>query len=401
MECRVCGEGALEPVIDLGEQPWGNNFLTPEQVGTEPFYPLRVVLCPSCRTAQLDHTVPKETMFSQHTYVSGTTASLRAHFRDTAQEVDRRFRRGNPSPSILDIGSNDGTQLQEYQSLGYDGLGVEAAANIAQMANDAGAPTLAAFFNAQTVADIGRQFDVINASGIFFHLEELHSVCEGIRAALKPDGVFVVQFIYVKGMQENCAFDQIYHEHLLYYSLASVQELLTRHGLEMFDAEVSAIHGGSVIGFVGHADTHPISDRLTALRAEEEAAGTNTLERYQQFAREAEASREATRAWVKAKQQAGQVIFGLGAPVKGNTLLNYYGLGPDDIACLVERNPLRQGLFSPGAHIPLKLEDEIDGPPDAYLVLAWNFKKEILERHAADVAAGVEFHFPVDPTVPR
>lgn len=401
MQCRVCDGSDVVTVINLGDQPWGNNFLTPEQAGREPNYPLQVVLCQECRTAQLDYTVPKETMFSEHTYVSGTTASLRAHFRATAEEVTRRFRGDNPAPSILDIGSNDGTQLQEYQALGYDVLGVESSANIAAMANDAGVPTVAAFFNAQTVADIGRQFDVINASGIFFHLEELHSVCDGIREALKPGGVFVVQFIYVKGMQENCAFDQIYHEHLLYYSLASVQELLSRHDLEMFDAEVSPIHGGSVIGFVGHPGQHPVSERLIALRAEEESAGTNTTERYLQFAREAAESREATRAWVAARRAEGRRIFGLGAPVKGNTLLNYYGLDPDDIECLVERNPLRQGLVSPGAHIPIRLEEELDGPPDAYLVLAWNFKKEILERHAADVAAGVEFYFPVDPTVAR
>ena len=401
MQCRVCDGSDLITVIDLGEQPWGNNFLTPEQVGTEPYYPLRVAFCQDCRTAQLDHTVPKETMFSQHTYVSGTTASLRAHFRSTAQEVDQRFRSDTGTPSILDIGSNDGTQLQEYQALGYDVLGVEAAANIAQMANDAGVPTLAAFFNAQTVAHIGRQFDVINASGIFFHLEELHSVCEGIKAALRPDGVFVVQFIYVRGMQENCAFDQIYHEHLLYYSLETVQALLSRHGLEMFDAEVSPIHGGSVIGFVGHSGTRERSAHLTSLLEQERIAGTNTIERYREFAAAAAAAKARTNAWIDERTAAGKVIYGLGAPVKGNTLMNYYGLGPEQITCLVERNPLRRNLFSPGAHIPIKLEEELDGPPDAYLVLAWNFKKEILERHAADVAAGVEFYFPVDPTMPR
>ncbi|MDP2287944.1 MAG: class I SAM-dependent methyltransferase [Actinomycetota bacterium] len=397
MECRVCGSEQLEPVVDLGKQPWGNNFLGADQVGKEPFYPLVVVFCVECHTAQLDYTVPKETMFLDHTYVSGTTASLRAHFRATAEKVNEKFSFTNSPPSILDIGSNDGTQLQEYQALGYQVVGVESSRNIADMANAAGVPTVAKFFNEETARELGQQFDVINASGVFFHLEELHSVCEGIRISLAPNGVFVVQFIYIKLMQENVAFDQIYHEHLLYYSLESVQNLLGRHGLEMFDAEVSPIHGGSVIGFVGHAGAREQTQHLRDLRAAEDAAGTNSLECYRQFAEAAAQSKANTRAWFAERIAEGKVIFGLGAPVKGNTLMNYYELGPDEIQCLVERNPLRKGLFSPGAHIPIKLEEELDGPPDAYLVLAWNFKKEILERHAADVAAGVEFYFPVDP----
>ena len=398
MKCRVCSSAELEPVIDFGIQPWGNNFLAANQVGTEPHYPLVVVFCHNCTTAQLDYTVPKETMFLEHTYVSGTTASLRAHFRATAKNVMSMFNFESSPPSILDIGSNDGTQLQAYQQLGYDVVGVESSPNIAAIANEAGVPTVAEFFNEKTARDLGRTFDVINASGVFFHLEELHSVCEGIRISLNGDGVFVVQFIYIKLMQENVAFDQIYHEHLLYYSLESVQQLLRQHGLELFDAEVSPIHGGSVIGYVGHAGTRARSARLADLLEQERVAGTNTIERYREFASASASAKARTNAWVHERKAAGTVIFGLGAPVKGNTLMNYYGLGPDEITCLVERNPLRRNLFSPGAHIPIKLEEELDGPPDAYLVLAWNFKKEILERHAADVAAGVEFYFPVDPT---
>ncbi len=230
MICRVCDSTELEQIIDLGKQPWCNNFLSKEQVGSEPFYPLHVVYCHSCSTAQLDYTVKKEIMFGNHTYLSGITSSLQEHFHTVAHEVNERFCTNRQQKSILDIGSNDGTQLKEYENLGFEVMGVESSKNTALIANDAGIPTLTAFFNQTTMGDIGRQFDVINASGVFFHLEELHSVCEGIKMGLKDDGVFVVQFLYVKCIMENLAFDQIYHEHLLYYSLETIEVLLNRHG---------------------------------------------------------------------------------------------------------------------------------------------------------------------------
>jgi 2-polyprenyl-3-methyl-5-hydroxy-6-metoxy-1,4-benzoquinol methylase len=177
---------------------------------------------------------------------------LRNHFVGVAKEVNERFCANHENKTVLDIGSNDGTQLKQYKELGFEVLGVESSKTTAQIASDAGVPTLNEFFNQQTMETIGRQFDVINASGVFFHLEELHSVCEGIKMGLKQDGVFVVQFLYVKCIKENLAFDQIYHEHLLYYSLETIEVLLNRHGLTMFDAYLAPIHGGSIIGFVTH-----------------------------------------------------------------------------------------------------------------------------------------------------
>ena len=219
VHCRVCDATNLELALDLGVQPWCNHFLRQEEVGTEPVYPLRVVYCHTCATAQLDYTVPKEVMFGDHTYLSGVTASLSAHFRAVAEDVDTRFFHHTPGKAALDIGSNDGTQLRHFQALGYEVLGVESATTPARLARDAGIPTLKAFFNLDLVRRLGRTFHVINAAGVFFHLEELHSVTEGIREALREDGVFVVQFLYMKRIVENVAFDQIYHEHLLYSAI--------------------------------------------------------------------------------------------------------------------------------------------------------------------------------------
>ncbi|MEJ6021474.1 class I SAM-dependent methyltransferase [Ramlibacter sp. PS4R-6] len=397
MDCRVCDSNDLEPVLDLGEQPWCNHFLKPEEAGHEPYYPLRVLRCRSCATAQLDYTVRKEVMFGDHTYLSGVTKSLSAHFRSVAEEVDRRFGAGRSDKAVLDIGSNDGTQLKHFQALGWDVLGVESSAGTARRANEAGVKTVNAFFNLPTLRSLGRRFDAINAAGVFFHLEELHSVTDAIREGLKDDGVFVVQFLYMKTIMENLAFDQVYHEHLLYYTLETIEVLLQRHGLSMFDAWLAPIHGGSIIGFVSHKGTRATSERLQELRRRESESGCNTAAAYHRFAQQVQEVKARDLAYLRAARAQGKRVFGFGAPVKGNTLLNFFGIGPDLIECLVEKNELRRGLVSPGMHIPLRMESDIDVPPDIYYVLAWNFKQEILANNRELLERGVEFYFPVDP----
>jgi SAM-dependent methyltransferase len=397
MICRICDSPDLDPVIDLGDQPWCNNFLKPEEIGKEPFYPLRVVYCRRCGAAQLDYTVKKEVMFGDHTYLSGVTKSLGEHFRQVAAEVDSRFVRGAAAPSALDIGSNDGSQLKHFQALGYDVLGVESSRTTARIANEAGVPTVNRFFNLETAQFIGRKFDVINAAGVFFHLEELHSVTEGIRESLKDSGIFVVQFLYMKRIVENLAFDQIYHEHLLYYNLRTIQRLLERHELEMFDAWLAPIHGGSMIGFVTHRGRKPLSARLEELRRAEDEEGSNAIETYRDFHLRIQRMKAENLAFLDEAKKAGKSIWGFGAPVKGNTLLNYFGVGVNYIDCLVEKNELRRGLYSPGMHIPVVIERELTALPDIYYVLAWNFKREILANNRHLIDRGIQFYFPVNP----
>ncbi|HEV7225873.1 MAG TPA: class I SAM-dependent methyltransferase [Pirellulales bacterium] len=419
MICRVCDSTDLELAVDLGSQPWCNHFLRADEIGAEPMYPLRVVYCRQCSTVQLDYTIKKEIMFGDHTYLSGVTRSLSDHFRKVAAEVDERFgpsgalapalsqgeresgaemaSAGKRSKSVLDIGSNDGTQLKHFQQLGYDVLGVESSKRTAEIANQAGVPTLNEFFNLQLVRRLQRKFDVVNASGVFFHLEELHSVTDGIRECLADDGVFVVQFLYMKQIVENLAFDQIYHEHLLYYNLATIEVLLARHGLSMFDAYVSPIHGGSVIGFVTHRGRRPPTERLDRLRAAEAASRSNDLATYLEFARRIEQMKAENLGYLDEAKRLGKTVFGMGAPVKGNTLLNYFGIGKQYLDCLVEKNELRRGLFSPGQHLPIAIERELAAPPDIYYVLAWNFKQEILANNRRLIDQGVEFFFPVNP----
>lgn len=397
MICRVCDSTDLEPVLDLGVQPWCNHFLKPEEVGQEPFYPLRVVYCHGCTTAQLDYTVKKEIMFGDHTYLSGVTRSLGEHFRSVADDVDRRLGTNGRRKSVLDVGSNDGTQLKHFQALGYDVLGVESSRTTARLANESGVETLHAFFNLDVARQINRKFDCINAAGVFFHLEELHSAADGIRLLLADDGVFVVQCLYMKRIVENLAFDQIYHEHLLYYNLANIETLLNRHGMATFDAYLAPIHGGSIIAFAGHQGRQSPTARLAGLRAAEQSAGSNEPDTYRRFAGRIDEMKRRDVAFLDEARRHGKRVFGMGAPVKGNTLLNYFRIGPERIECLVEKNRLRRGLVSPGMHIPVVMEDELPAPPDVYYVLAWNFKKEILANNRPLLERGVEFYFPVDP----
>ena len=396
-KCRVCDSTDLRLAIDLGFQPWGNLFLKKEEVGKEPFYPLRVVFCMNCSTCQIDYTIPKETMFGEHTYLSSITKTLMDHCRGVAEEGDKRFFKDKKTKSMLDIGSNDGIQLRYFKDLGYDILGVESAKTPAKMANDFGLTTINDFFNLDLARKLKRKFSVVNAAGVFFHLEELHSVADGVKEALAEEGIFVVQFLYMKRIVENLAFDQIYHEHLLYYNLKNLETLLNRHGMSLFDAYLSPIHGGSVIAFASHQEKKKPSERLTKIKNEETENKSNELSTYLEFAEKIQVMKKDNLAFLDDAKKRGKRIFGFGAPVKGNTLLNYFGIGAKYLDCLVEKNELRRGLYSPGMHIPIVIEKEIKEQPDIYYVLAWNFKKEILVNNQDLIKKGVEFYFPVNP----
>lgn len=395
--CRVCGSMRLEEAIDFGNHPWCGHFLKKEELGTEPLYPLRVIFCLDCKTPQLDYTVPKEIMFGDHTYLSNITSTLSNHFRSLAEELDDRFFKNKSDKTILDIGSNDGMQLSHYKELGFNVLGVEPAKTVAAIANASGIETLNKFFNLSVARDINRKFDLINASGVLFHLEELHSVIDGIGESLASEGVFLVQFLYMKRILENMAFDQIYHEHLLYYNLENLSKLLEMHDLEIFDAYLSPIHGGSMIAFIDHKGRRPKSARLIRALEKERQDKSNELETYISFGEAIKKMKERNVSYIRNAKEKGKRIFGFGAPAKGNTMLHYFGITNKDIDYLVEKNELRRGLYSPVSHIPIVIEKEFHEIPDVYYCLAWNFKKEILKNNKHLIDKGVHFYFPVDP----
>lgn len=397
MDCRVCGGRNVEAFLDLGDQPHCNRLIPKAAADrSEPYFPLRVGFCRDCSLVQIDHTIPKESMFSDYPYVSGTTKTLVEHFRQTAARLVDTYKLG-PDDLVVDIGSNDGTWLKQYRDFGLRAVGVEPAANVAALARDAGIETLVRFFNEETADIIRRDHgaaSLITAAGVFFHLEELHSVVEGVRKLLKEDGVFCVQAIYLGGMLDNTAFDQIYHEHLCYYTLKSLEALFARHGLEVFDVRLTPIHGGSLEAHIGHKGAHPVAPGVGEFRKAELARGYGEFDTYVAFAEHVRHLQADLLRLLREFAAAGKSVYAYGAPAKGATLLNSFGIKPELVELAVERSPLKFGYMIPGARIPI-VDEATAARPDAYLLLAWNFIDEIMEKERAYLEAGGAFIVPV------
>lgn len=396
LHCRGCGRRNVRLFLDLGDQPHCNRLIPPGLAERkEPHYPLRVGYCMDCTMVQIDYTIPKESMFTDYPYVSGTTKTLVQHFKETAERLVATYRLG-ARDLVIDIGSNDGTWLSHYQPLGLRVLGIDPAANVVELAVKRGVPTWVRFFNEQTAEEIvekeGRA-SLVTAAGVFFHLEELHSVIRGVKALLAEEGVFVVQAIYLGGMIDNLAFDQVYHEHLVYYTLRSIEGLFAQHGLEIFDARLVPIHGGSLEVHVAPEGRREISDCVKAMRAEEERKAYGSLQTYESFAARVWQLRDELKALLQGYRDRGKRVYAYGAPAKGATLLNSFGIGSDLVQKAAEKNPMKVGYLMPGSRIPII--DEGDERPDAYLLLAWNFFEEIIAKERDFLRGGGEFIVPI------
>ena len=395
MECRSCKKNNISPILDLGSHPWCNNFLESSDIGKELLYPLNLVYCDECELLQLDYTVPKETMFKNHTYVSSTTKTLKKHFLDLAIENKSQFNLKSDD-LILDIGGNDGTQLLQYKSIGLQNvLNVESADNIAELSIKSGIKTINDFFNEDIVdKKIGsKTVSLINASGVFFHLEEIHSVIKGIVKCLKDDGVFVVQFMYAGTMVEKLNIDGIYHEHLCYYTLKSLNNLLSPYGLRIFDSYYSEIHSGSVIAKVCKTNSHFRDTERHGGMLEIDSKYTKNS--FLEFSKNVSDKKHDLKNFIiDLKNQNSNIkIYAYGAPAKGNTLLNYFDIDNTLIDKCVEVNELKVGLFLPKTHIPI-VKETYNDVPDYYLLLSHNFADEIIEKNKPLIENGVKFIIP-------
>lgn len=396
MACRICGSSDIELFLDLGDQPHCNRLIPASKLDErEPKYPLHVGFCHDCTLVQIDYTIPKKDMFSDYPYVSGTTRTLVQHFKDSARRLVAAYGL-RQDDLVVDIGSNDGTWLAAYQPFGIRVLGVEAASNVANLASERGVLTLNRFFNEETaqliLGDMGPA-RLITAAGVFFHLEELHSVVRGIAQLLSDDGVLVVQAIYLGGMVENLAFDQIYHEHLCYYTLRSLENLFAMHGLSVFDVRLVPIHGGSIEVHVARSGTRDIKPSVAAFRADEDVKRLGEFDTYRRFADRVWSARDELLFLLSSFRREGKTVYAYGAPAKGATLLNSFGIGPELVCKAVEKNPMKVGFWIPGVRIPIVAEG--GERPDAYLVLAWNFLDEFLEKEADYLRSGGAFIVPV------
>jgi hypothetical protein len=409
MRCRCCNAETVRLVIDLGDQPLCNRLVKPgAPAGSEPVYPLRLGYCESCTLMQIDHTIPRDDMFRDYVYVSGTTDTLRRHFAETTERLAETYSI-TPDDLVVDIGSNDGTWLRQWKernpitAFGNYGelrrpqrmLGVEPATEIAMAAFDSGIPTINNYFDLDTATAIWRQngpAKLITSAGSFFHMEDLHGACEGVKRLLADDGVFVVQAISGADMIFKNAFDQILHEHLCYYTPESFSALMELHGLELFDFRWLPIHGGTVEYHVAHAGKRSLQ------AAASKRGGPLPIAECEAFAHRVLKMRDELLAVLSLYRRNGKSVWAYGAPGKGATLLNSFGIGCDLVQCAVEKNPLKFGLDIPGCRIPILAERTHHVPPyrpDAYLVLAWNFLDEFLVKERAYLEAGGEFIVPV------
>lgn len=387
--------------LDLGDQPHCDSLLRPEDLPRrEPYYPLQVCFCHDCTTVQINYTVPKETMFGEYLYVSGTTETLRRHFQESTDRLVARLGL-KPGDLVVDIGSNDGTWLACYQKYGLRTLGVDGAKNLAAMANARGIETWARFFNAEVARDIiaakGRA-RLVTAAGVFFHLEELHSVTQGIAELIRDDGVFCVQAISLVAMLRHNQFDQVYHEHLTYWTVHSLDRLFEQYGLEIFHAGKLPIHGGSMELLVAPRGKRPVDPSVDAMRAEEDRMGCGRIETYREFARRVREIERELMAILRDYARRGKTVHAFGAPAKGATLLNSFHITTDLVQCAVEVNPLKIGKYIPGCRLPI-LDEARTPPPDAYLLLAWNFLGEFLRKKRDFIMAGGEFIVPIPKPV--
>lgn len=397
MRCRVCHSQRLEQFLDLGDQPHCDSLLRPEDLAhPEPFYPLQVCFCHECTAVQINYTVPKETMFGEYIYVSGTTQTLRTHFQNSTDRLVARLDL-KPNDLVVDIGSNDGTWLACYKKYGLRAVGIDGARNLAEMANQRGVETWARFFNVDVARDIiatkGRA-QLVTAAGVFFHLEELHSVTEGIAELIRDGGVFCVQAISLTAMLRYTQFDQVYHEHLTYWTVRSLESLFAQYGLEIFSADMLPIHGGSMELLVSRKGTRRIDDSVQAMRAAEDTLGCHKIETYQTFSRRVREIETELMNILRDYAANRKSVHAFGAPAKGATLLNSFHITTGLVQCAVEVNPLKVGKYIPGVRIPI-LDELKTPPPDAYLLLAWNFLSEFLPKKREYIMAGGEFIVPI------
>lgn len=398
--CRSCGAPLSREVVDLGMSPLCESFVPPERRDAmEPFYPLRAMVCEACFLVQLGEFVAPEAIFDEYAYFSSYATSWVAHARRYVEAMIARLDLGRDS-FVVELASNDGYLLQHFLPHAIPVLGVEPAANVAEAARAKGVPTRVAFFGealARELRAAGPAADLIVANNVLAQVPDLNDFVAGIRVLLAPEGVATLEFPHLERLVAEAQFDTIYHEHFSYFSLIAVETLAARHGLRVIDAEEWPTHGGSLRVFLAHADSaRPTGPRVPALLARERAAGLDRVETYAGFQDRVQALKRRLLSFLIVARDEGRTVVGYGAPGKGNTLLNYCGIGPDLLAFTVDRNPYKHGRFTPGRRIPILPVEAIDAArPDYVLILPWNLTAEIVRQMAHIGAWGGRFVTPI------
>ena len=383
--CRACGTVLTQSFIDLGLSPLANSYVSSDCTRQgEMFYPLHAFVCKQCFLVQLEEFETPEQIFSDYAYFSSYSTSWLKHAEDYANAMSSRFRLGRDS-KVVEIASNDGYLLQYFVALGIPVLGVEPAANVAKTAIAKNVPTSVMFFGEATAEHLraeGHAADLMVANNVLAHVPDILDFVAGFRALLHPEGVATFEFPHLLRMIERQQFDTIYHEHFSYLSRGVVQDIARRSGLRVFDVEHLTTHGGSLRVFVCHdAAQHEMTDAVARVLGDEKTAHLTDLSGYADFAGKVLAIKSGALRFLMAAQEDGKSVVGYGAAAKGNTFLNYCGIGPGYISAVADRSPHKQGTLLPGSRIPVVSPEAIlSTRPDFVVILPWNIKEEVADQ---------------------
>ncbi len=398
--CRLCDCPDFDVAFGLEPTPPANAYLKSSELGVaERCFPLDLYVCRRCHHAQLLDIVDPSVMFRHYAYVSGTSPVFVRHLQDLRDEVLGRCL--NKTPFMVEIGSNDGTLLQLFRDKGIKVLGVEPAENLAAFANENGRPTRNDFFNSDTAdavkAENGTGAHIICANNVLAHIDPLQDVFAGIKRLLDKDGLCVWEVSYLVDVVEKGLFDTIYHEHVSYHSVGPTIGFLKNAGLELFAAQRISTQGGSIRFFVQHAGgPYPLDKSVQELLSYEKKLGLETLEPFKALAARIAASSKALCDKIAEAKAAGKRVAGYGAPAKVTTMMHHFHLGAADIEYLADENPLKQGLYTPGKHVPIvDVAPIFENPPDYVVIFAWNFARSIVETRRAFVDNGGRFLIPL------
>jgi len=390
-KCRIC-QVEYVPFLSFGKMPLANGFLASDQFRNEYFFELVVAFCPSCCMVQLSEQPSRERMFTPHyAYFSSTSTSMATHFEKFSHQVIADYLPPH-DPFVVEIGCNDGILLEQFAQVGIRHLGIEPSANVAQVAVNKGLRALQRYFDEdlarEIVAEYG-QADAVLGANVLCHIPYLHSVVAGIKMLLKPGGVLVFEDPYLGDILDKTAYDQIYDEHAFYFSVTSVRYLFQRHGLEVVDVMPQNVHGGSMRYVVTHEGARKGSAAVMAHCEREKALGLEQPETFEGFRRRTERSREELMALLYKLKRLGKRVVGYGATSKSTTVINYCGITRDLVEFISDTTPIKQGKFSPGAHIPVRPYTEFTANyPDHALLFAWNHAREIIPKERGFQAAG-------------
>jgi SAM-dependent methyltransferase len=383
--CRFCGTPLTHVFADLGMSPLANSFLREEELGQmEPFYPLRALVCHECFLVQLEDYETPDAIFSDYAYFSSYSTTWLDHARHYADMAIERFGLGEGS-RVVELASNDGYLLQYFVERGIPVLGIEPAANVAKVAQEKGIRTMVKFFGRATAREVAAMMnaDLIIGNNVLAHVPDLNDFVGGMRLVLGPRGVITMEFPHLLHLIDRNEWDTIYHEHFSYFSFLTVSKVFEHHGLTLFDVEELPTHGGSLRIYGRHAadESRHVTDRAGEMIERERELGFDRLDTYVGFSEQVKLAKWQVLDLLIEQRRAGRRIAGYGAPAKGNTLLNYCGIGREFIEYTCDLNPHKQGHYLPGSHIPIRAPETIrETQPELVFILPWNLKDEIMEQ---------------------